>query len=164
MLATESTTDPKVKKKLIAVLAAWHAQFKDDPSMSLVAGLYNQYKPAVPHARPAHPVSPPATEYDNENYERKRREERERRERKEEERRERKEDERREKEDEKRKAKEAKEADKARLKAEEEARRKKATQPKTKRKAFNFEEVRRAYSYEWQVCSHSWGCRRNRRF
>ena len=43
--------------------------------------------------------------------------------------------------EEKRKAKEAKEAEKIRQKRLEEERRKKATQPKTKRKPFNYEEV-----------------------
>lgn len=50
-LATDPTTDLKVKKKLMSVLASWHAQFKDDPSMSLVAGLYKQYKPADRRSR-----------------------------------------------------------------------------------------------------------------
>ncbi|KAG1784185.1 hypothetical protein EV702DRAFT_957684 [Suillus placidus] len=45
-LAADPTTDQKVKKKLMAVLASWHAQFKDDPSMSVVAGLFRQYRPA----------------------------------------------------------------------------------------------------------------------
>jgi LAS seventeen-binding protein 5 len=45
-LAADSTTDQKVKKKLVAVLASWHSQFKDDPSMSVVAGLYGQCRPA----------------------------------------------------------------------------------------------------------------------
>jgi len=45
-LATDSGTNPKVKKKLIAVFASWHSQFKTDPSMSLVAGLYKQHRPA----------------------------------------------------------------------------------------------------------------------
>jgi hypothetical protein len=46
-LATDSGTDPKVKKKLLSVLASWHSQFKTDPSMTLVAGLYRQYRPAT---------------------------------------------------------------------------------------------------------------------
>jgi hypothetical protein len=45
-LATDSGTDPKVKKKLLSVFASWHSQFKTDPSMTLVAGLYRQYRPA----------------------------------------------------------------------------------------------------------------------
>jgi len=38
-------TNQKVKRKLVAVLASWHQQFKSDPSMALVAGLYKQCKP-----------------------------------------------------------------------------------------------------------------------
>ncbi|KAG1749779.1 uncharacterized protein EDB91DRAFT_1109627 [Suillus paluster] len=45
-LAADPTTDQKVKKKLIAVLASWNSQFKDDPSMSVVSGLYRQCRPA----------------------------------------------------------------------------------------------------------------------
>ncbi|KAJ7631181.1 hypothetical protein FB45DRAFT_559037 [Roridomyces roridus] len=44
-LANDSFTDKKVKKKLLLVLASWHDQFKSDPSMSIVAGLYKQPKP-----------------------------------------------------------------------------------------------------------------------
>lgn len=35
-------TDEHVKRKLMAVLASWHRQFKDDPKMSTVSGLYAQ--------------------------------------------------------------------------------------------------------------------------
>lgn len=129
MLAQDASTDPKVKKKLLAVLASWHAQFKDDPSMSLVANLYRQSKSSDAQARTRAEglvLSTGGVEYDSEFIEKKRREEREKRERKEEE---------------KRKSREHKEAEKARLKAEEEARRKKAAQPKSKRKPFNFEQV-----------------------
>lgn len=45
-LAADPTTDQKVKKKLVAVLASWNSQFKDDPSMSIVVGLYRQCRPA----------------------------------------------------------------------------------------------------------------------
>ncbi|KII94112.1 hypothetical protein PLICRDRAFT_36348 [Plicaturopsis crispa FD-325 SS-3] len=45
-LAQDPGTDHKVKKKLIAVLASWNNQFKNDPSMTLVAGLYKQCRPA----------------------------------------------------------------------------------------------------------------------
>ncbi|OJA16226.1 hypothetical protein AZE42_00013 [Rhizopogon vesiculosus] len=45
-LAADPATDQKVKKKLLAVLASWHSQFKDDPSMSVVVGLYRQCRPA----------------------------------------------------------------------------------------------------------------------
>jgi hypothetical protein len=44
-LATDLGTDHKVKKKLLSVLASWHNQFKTDPSMTLVAGLYRQCRP-----------------------------------------------------------------------------------------------------------------------
>jgi hypothetical protein len=30
----------------VAILASWHSQFKDDPSMSAVTGLYKQCRPA----------------------------------------------------------------------------------------------------------------------
>lgn len=50
-LATDPATDAKVKRKLMNVLASWHTQFKDDPSMSFVAGLYKQYKPADRRSR-----------------------------------------------------------------------------------------------------------------
>ncbi|KAH8099290.1 hypothetical protein BXZ70DRAFT_290826 [Cristinia sonorae] len=127
-LAQESATDPKVKKKLLAVLASWHSQFKDDPSMSFVANLYKQCKPADTATRmrlEANVLNTGGLDYDGEYIERKRREEREKREKKEEE---------------KRKLKEAKEAEKAKLRQEEEARRRKATQSKSKRKPFNFEQ------------------------
>jgi len=45
-LAADPMTDQKVKKKLVAVLSSWNSQFKDDPSMSAVAGLYRQCRPA----------------------------------------------------------------------------------------------------------------------
>ncbi|KAF7311097.1 VHS domain protein [Mycena chlorophos] len=41
-LATDSNTDKKVKKKVQLVLASWADQFKNDPSMSGIAGLYKQ--------------------------------------------------------------------------------------------------------------------------
>ena len=44
-LATDTSTDPKVRKKMISILASWQMQFKSDPAMSLVAGLYKQCKP-----------------------------------------------------------------------------------------------------------------------
>jgi hypothetical protein len=40
LMAGDSLTDDAVKKKLMSVLASWHRQFKDQPGMSLVAGLY----------------------------------------------------------------------------------------------------------------------------
>ncbi|KAI0257152.1 hypothetical protein BJV78DRAFT_1160636 [Lactifluus subvellereus] len=50
-LATDSTTDRKVKKKVLAVLASWSRQFKDDRSAAGIAGLYRQIKPAEPPRR-----------------------------------------------------------------------------------------------------------------
>ncbi|KAJ7070822.1 hypothetical protein C8F01DRAFT_1107979 [Mycena amicta] len=41
-LANDASTDKKVKKKVLMVLASWQDQFKNDPSMSAVAGLYKQ--------------------------------------------------------------------------------------------------------------------------
>jgi hypothetical protein len=32
--------EPRVKRKIMSVLASWHRQFKDDARMQLVAGLY----------------------------------------------------------------------------------------------------------------------------
>lgn len=45
-LATDYATDPKVRKKVLAVLASWSRQFKDDSSAAGIAGLYRQVKPA----------------------------------------------------------------------------------------------------------------------
>ena len=44
-LATDYTTDPKVRKKVLAVLASWSRQFKDDRGAAGIAGLYRQVKP-----------------------------------------------------------------------------------------------------------------------
>ena len=52
-LATDPTTDPKVKKKVLAVLASWSRQFKDDRGAATIAGLYRQVKPAEPPRRSA---------------------------------------------------------------------------------------------------------------
>jgi hypothetical protein len=45
-LATDSTTDTKVRKKVLAVLASWSRQFRDDRSAAGIAGLYRQVRPA----------------------------------------------------------------------------------------------------------------------
>ena len=37
-------TEQKVKKKLLRILASWHAQFKDDLSMKTAANLYKLHK------------------------------------------------------------------------------------------------------------------------
>lgn len=41
-LASDPGTDKRVYKKLLMVLGSWRDQFKTDPSMTLVAGLYKQ--------------------------------------------------------------------------------------------------------------------------
>jgi hypothetical protein len=41
-LASDPSTDKRVNKKLLLVLGSWRDQFKNDPSMKLVAGLYKQ--------------------------------------------------------------------------------------------------------------------------
>lgn len=113
-MASDSTTDPKVKKKLTQVFASWHRQFKDDPSMSLVASFYKQNR--------APPAPPPRASIDTSHES----------------------EQRLAKEEAKRKVKEAKEAERLkresdRLQREQEAKRKHA--PKSKRKPFNFEQV-----------------------
>lgn len=45
-IAGDPNADKRVKKKLMLVLGSWHDQFKSDPSMSLVAGLYRQCRPS----------------------------------------------------------------------------------------------------------------------
>ena len=52
-LATDPSTDPKVKKKVLAVLGSWSRQFKDDRNAATIAGLYRQVKPAEPPRRSA---------------------------------------------------------------------------------------------------------------
>ncbi|KAF9229057.1 hypothetical protein BS17DRAFT_722352 [Gyrodon lividus] len=44
-LAFDPLADTKVKKKLLSILASWNVQFRNDPSMSTVAGLYKQCRP-----------------------------------------------------------------------------------------------------------------------
>lgn len=143
-LATDPGTDPKVKKKLISVLGAWHTQFKDDPSMSLVANLYTVAKTAAPPRRSQQITGPDDDLYQieaaglglgNTYEERRRREEVERKE-------------------EKRKAKEAKK--KAQEEEEERKRKEKlrALQGKTKRKPFNYEEVHQAFLLNTSIATH----------
>ena len=52
-IASDPSTDARVRKKLVSVLASWHRQFEGDPKMSLVANLYR----SVPHSRPTPRVS-----------------------------------------------------------------------------------------------------------
>lgn len=42
-LASDPTADTKVKKKLLSILASWNTQFKNDPSLSTIAGLYRPF-------------------------------------------------------------------------------------------------------------------------
>lgn len=127
-MASDPALDPKVKKKLVAVLAAWQAQFKDDPSMSLVAGLYKQCRLDTHRQSSIQPSAAAQGLALEAEHERKAHEERERK-----------------REEEKRKAKEEerhrKEEEERRKKMEKEKKKAIATQPKVKRKVFNFEEV-----------------------
>jgi LAS seventeen-binding protein 5 len=160
MLATESTTDPKVKKKLISVLGAWHTQFKDDPSMSNVANLYNLVKPSAPQRRVAPPAPVPSAPAfnrpeDDFNFDVEPRRSRDEVRRMEEESRK----------EEKRRAKEAKEAAKRKALEEEEERRKAriAAANKPKRKPFNFEQVFFSLLFAFSRLTHQLS-RRNHRF
>ena len=47
-LSNDSGADKRVKKKLLMVLGSWREKYKDDPSMSLVAGLHKQCRGAGP--------------------------------------------------------------------------------------------------------------------
>lgn len=42
IMSQDQLVDASVRKLLMRVLLSWHQQFKDDPSMKLVAGLYQQ--------------------------------------------------------------------------------------------------------------------------
>ncbi|KAF8594599.1 hypothetical protein BDV93DRAFT_481797 [Ceratobasidium sp. AG-I] len=59
LMSQDPMTDEHVKRKLMAVLASWHRQFKDDPKMSTVSGLYAQCgggkKASVPNPRSSSP-------------------------------------------------------------------------------------------------------------
>ncbi|KAG1828383.1 hypothetical protein EV424DRAFT_1386164 [Suillus variegatus] len=117
-LSTDPTTDQKVKKKLMVVLASWHSQFKDDPSMSVVAGLFRQCRPADRRSQGYSNNADPLSHGPSSDYERKMKE-------------------RDEKELAKQQAKlEKQEAKKRARKAEEDARKKKA---RSRRPPFDFE-------------------------
>ncbi len=117
-LATDYTADPKVRKKVLAVLASWSRQFKDDPSAAGIAGLYRLVKTAQSSSRNVSEANREvlATEFALDDRPR----ESERR--------------RREKEVAKRKAKEKKRLEEARSQ-------KAASRTVTSRKQFNFEQV-----------------------
>jgi hypothetical protein len=113
-LATDSTADTKVRKKILAVLASWSRQFKDDRSAAGIAGLYRQVRPTE---------SSRGSEVNREALVERERESEKRRKEKEEAKREA-----------KRKAKEK------RLKQEEARSKKAASQTATARRQFNFEQ------------------------
>lgn len=46
-MCTDPHTDERVKKRLLSLVASWHRQFKDDPSMRTAAGLYATVKPTT---------------------------------------------------------------------------------------------------------------------
>lgn len=120
-LAADPTTDQKVKKKLMAVLASWHSQFKDDPSMSVVTGLFRQCRPADRRSQGYSHSADPLSHGPSSDYERKMKE-------------------RDEKELAKQRAKREKQEAKQRArKAEEDARKKKA---RSRKAPFDFEAVR----------------------
>ncbi|KAF9643455.1 hypothetical protein BDM02DRAFT_1466312 [Thelephora ganbajun] len=111
-MGNDSSVDQKVKRKLIRILAAWHAQYKDDPSMKTAASLHKQHKNDTNNT-----WRPDAQMPKDEESEAARRKS---------------------KEEARRKAKEEAE----RLKREEKKKRENAGKPKIKRKPFNFEEER----------------------
>lgn len=111
-LATDPTADPKVRKKVLAVLASWSKQFKDDRSATGIAGLYRQVKPAGPSRR-SEANQEPSVERERESEQR-----------------------RRDKEEAKRR-----EAKEKRVKLEEARRKTAASQTATFRKQFDFEQA-----------------------
>jgi flagellar biosynthesis GTPase FlhF len=110
-MSNDPTIEQKVKKKLMRVLAAWHVQYKDDPSMKTVANLYKHSKSDANAVRRPEPQSPKEDEVEAAK--------------------------RKSKEEAQRKAGEEAE----RLKKEKKKKREGAGKSKTKRKPFNFEEV-----------------------
>lgn len=120
-MSNDPVIEYKVKKKLVRMLAAWNAQYKNDPSMRTAANLYKQHK------SDAHSVwRPDAQVPKDEEFEAVKRKNKE-------------EARRKAKEDAERKAREEKETA-GRLKKE------RAGKPKSKRKPFNFEEVLQRFS------------------
>ncbi|KIJ29334.1 hypothetical protein M422DRAFT_54196 [Sphaerobolus stellatus SS14] len=122
-LASDHSTDPAVKKKVLIVLASWKRQFEGEPRMRQVATLYDQYKP-VQRRSEDHGHHGPSPEDLERERERELQREREREE---------KEAAKREKEEAKKRAKKEKEEERER-------RLRDAKQPKTKRKPFNIAE------------------------
>lgn len=112
---------------MFSVLAAWHAQFKDEPSMATVANLYKQLKPDVSRRSARDEELAAAALIDPYAAERSKQQE---------------------KEEAKRKAKAEKEAakEKARKEQEEAMRREKDRRNRKKRPPFDFEKVRQIFS------------------
>ncbi|KAG8862749.1 putative actin patch assembly and actin polymerization protein [Tulasnella sp. 330] len=65
-MATDPHTDGTVKKKLMSVLGSWYRQFKDDPKMSVVAGLWAQCGGGVKPKRPVSVQQAPPRETEDE--------------------------------------------------------------------------------------------------
>lgn len=109
--------DKRVQKKMMLVLMSWHEQFKSDPSMTAVAGLYQQCKREKRHV---YELTEAVGLSDNSESKR-----------------------RAEKEEAKRKAKQEKEEARERARLQEEERRKKERQNKNRprRAPFDFEKV-----------------------
>lgn len=114
-MGNDLTIEPKVKKKLIRILASWHAQYKDDPSMKTAANLYKQHK------TDARSVWRPEAQIPrNEELEAAKRKS---------------------KDEARQKAREEREASERLKREEKKKKREAAGKPKPKRKPFNFEEV-----------------------
>jgi len=110
-MGNDLAVEQKVKKKLVRILAAWHAEYKNDPSMKTAANLYKQHKGDSYSAWRPDPQIPKDDELEAAK--------------------------RKSKAEARRKAKE--EAEK--LKREEKKKKESTGKPKSKRKPFNFEEV-----------------------
>ena len=111
-MGNDSMVEQKVKKKLTRILAAWNAQYKDDPSMRTAVSLYKQHKNDS-HSMWRPEAQVPKDE-DHEAAKRKSKEEARRR---------------------------AKEEAEKLKREEKKKKRESAGKPKPKRKPFNFEEV-----------------------
>ena len=119
-LASDPGTDKTVYKKLLMVLGSWRDQFKDDPSMTLVAGLYKQCRGQNRQLSPqgvTHLIGVPPAVEDKKKIEREQ------------------------KEDAKRKAKQEKQENERRRREEEERLRRERTEGNNSRRLFQFEKV-----------------------
>jgi hypothetical protein len=114
-MGNDLTIEPKVKKKLIRILASWNAQYKDDPSMKTAANLYKQHKTDTRSV-----WRPEAQIPRNEELEAAKRKS---------------------KDEARQKAREEREASERLKREEKKKKREAAGKPKPKRKPFNFEEV-----------------------